>query len=100
MAVSASGLVLVGTLLATTFIALGRRGRKPPCDDWGDVNGDGRVSNLDAKWVAQYLLGERSLTAEQLVRANVTGTGTVNDDDVFWISRYAAGKVSTFPVCG
>lgn len=71
----------------------------PPCDSIGDVNGDGRVSDVDANRVLQAVVGKIKLTTEQTRRANVDGIKGVTSADARLISRYVAGLESTFPVC-
>ena len=57
----------------------------------GDVNGDGKVSTLDVRWIRQYLIGERDLTDAQLAAADVNGDGKVSTLDVRWIRQYLIG---------
>lgn len=57
----------------------------------GDVNGDGKVNAVDARWVLQYASGARTLTAEQLESANVNGDSKVNATDARWILQVASG---------
>ncbi len=70
-----------------------------PCPPLGDVDGDGLVSTTDANWIAQYTVGTRTLTPEQLIRADVNGDGKVNIVDSLIISQYLAGTINTFPGC-
>lgn len=74
-------------------------GRTPPCGSYGDLDGDGRITENDALLLGRYLVGEISLTEEQLARADVKGDGTVNVGDLLFIGQYIAGTVDTFPVC-
>ena len=57
----------------------------------GDVNGDGKVSTLDVRWLRQYLIGGRELTDAQLAAADVNGDGKVSTLDVRWIRQYLIG---------
>jgi hypothetical protein len=72
----------------------------PPCGNYGDVSGDGNVNGMDAFMVSRYLLGLTTLTADQLIRANVKGYGSVSQTDVDLINEYDMGQITTFPVCG
>ena len=48
----------------------------------GDVNGDGVVNLIDATYVLQYYNGVRTLTLQQLQRADVNASGTASAPDV------------------
>jgi len=58
---------------------------------FGDVNGDGKVNAVDARWVLQAASGARTLTAEQTANANVNGDSKVNAVDARWILQVASG---------
>lgn len=77
--------------------------RPPPCGNYGDIDGDGYITSKDATLVKQYLAelagGITTLTAEQLLRADVDGNGKVNIFDILDIDQYAAGQIDTFLVC-
>ena len=73
--------------------------RSCPCGDYGDVDGDGFVTENDAELIAQYVVGLITLTPQQLLRADVTGDGQVTDADALAISQYIQGIIDTFPVC-
>ncbi len=70
-----------------------------PCGTYGDVNLDGGVSTPDATLIANYLVGNASLSAQQKLNADVKGIGQVVISDALLIAQYAAGNRSTFPVC-
>lgn len=63
---------------------------------YGDVNGDGAVNAVDARWALQAASGVRTLTEAQRILANVNGDSTVNAVDARWILQAASG-VRTFP---
>ena len=44
----------------------------------GDVNGDGKVDNIDAALIYAHLNGKHILTAEHLKAADVNGDGEVS----------------------
>ena len=77
--------------------------RPPPCyfDDsgqqrgYGDIDGDGQVSDVDAGLVLTP-----GLTAVQKKAGDVNGDGVVDYvGDAILISNYVAGVISTFPIC-
>ena len=81
-------------------------GRLPPCTapdglGYGDVDGDGYVTDADARLIAEYAagIGTATLTPAQLIRANVKGRDEVNMADANLISQYVAGIRDTFPAC-
>jgi len=57
----------------------------------GDVSGDGQVTVVDALFVAQYTVGIRTLTTQQLVAADVNGDDQVTVVDALFISQYTVG---------
>lgn len=63
---------------------------------YGDVNGDGAVNAVDARWALQAASGVRTLTEAQRILANVNGDSTVNAVDARWILQAASG-VRTLP---
>ncbi len=63
----------------------------------GDVNGDGKIDNLDANLVYRYFNGKVTLTDEQLAAADVNGDGEVDNLDANTIYRYFNGKITAFP---
>ena len=44
----------------------------------GDVNGDGKVDNIDAALIYAHLNGKHTLTEEQMKAADVNGDGEVS----------------------
>lgn len=66
----------------------------------GDVDGDGKVTEADARIVADFLVGRPvPATADVAGRGDVNGDGRVSAADVAIIRAYAAGRdVSRFPV--
>jgi len=71
----------------------------PPCGNYGDINNDGNVSGTDGMFIEQYLAGTRTLTPDQLIRADVGGDGIVTQASADLIALYIVGAISTFPVC-
>ena len=66
-----------------SFVAL------PSEDILGDVNGDGKVDAVDARWVLQAAAGMRTL--ENATAADVNGDGKIDAVDARWILQAAAG---------
>jgi len=66
----------------------------------GDVNGDGKVNNIDATLVLRYSVG--GLTEEQLAKLDVSVgdvnlDGKVNNIDATIILRYSVGSITELP---
>ena len=66
-----------------SFVAL------PSEDILGDVNGDGKVDAVDARWVLQAAAGMRTL--ENATAADVNADGKIDAVDARWILQAAAG---------
>lgn len=66
---------ITATLCAASFAA----------NKKGDVNGDGIITPADAELVAQYILGEKTLTSTQKTAADCNGKSGINIGDVIWI---------------
>lgn len=75
--------------------------RKPPCEDYGDIDRDGYVTADDALYVARHSLAEDfyPMTPEQKIKADVDGDGKVTYSDAELISKYVDGTSDTFPIC-
>lgn len=58
----------------------------------GDINGDGKVNAVDARWILQATSGARTLTEEQKIAADVNGDGKINAVDARWILQVASGS--------
>ena len=63
----------------------------------GDVNGDGKVNNVDAALVYAYHNKKSALTEDQLAAADVNGDGKVNNTDAALIYAYHNQKLTKFP---
>ena len=66
-----------------SFVAL------PSEDILGDVNADGKVDAVDARWVLQAAAGMRTL--ENMTAADVNRDGKIDAVDARWILQAAAG---------
>ncbi len=65
---------------------------------YGDVNGDGNVTSIDASLTARHAVGLIVLTPAQIVAADVNGDGNVTSIDASFIARYSVGLITEFPV--
>jgi len=77
--------------------------RRPPCGDYGDVDGDGWVSPGDMIYTMRHTIfgdSEYPMTTDQKRRADVNGDGKVTEDDAYSIAKYLVGIHDTFAVCG
>ena len=74
-------------------------GKPPPCGRFGDVDGDGVITLKDVELVGSHVIGEISLSPDQLYRADVNGDGRVDAIDGMMIKQYYEGVIETFPVC-
>lgn len=59
----------------------------------GDVNGDGKIGNLDALMLLQAINDLLNLTAEQFARADLNGDGELTAAEALRILHYVSGKV-------
>lgn len=57
----------------------------------GDLNGDDKISAVDARWILQAASGARPLTDAQIAAADLNGDGKVNAVDARWILQIASG---------
>lgn len=57
----------------------------------GDVNTDGKITAVDARWALQAASGTRPLSNEQKQIADVNGDGQVTAVDARWILQAASG---------
>lgn len=59
----------------------------------GDVNGDGRISNLDALMLLQAINDLLNLDSEQFARADLNGDGSLAAAEALRILQYVSGTV-------
>lgn len=86
-------------------------GKKPPCVNLGDINGDGVITIVessvrgtpaqypDANLITQYVNQAATLTPQQISIADVNADGNVTAADALMIGRFAQGLETTFPIC-
>ncbi len=65
---------------------------------YGDVNGDGKVTSLDAAQILKHDAMMITIEGDSLVAADVTGDGKVNSLDAAQILKYDAFMIDKFPV--
>ncbi len=77
-----------------------------PCNNLGDVTGDGKISKIDAQEVLNIVVGNpnsiytgKPYTAEQKKNADVNGDGQISSLDALLIKRYLLGMDKTFKGC-
>lgn len=58
----------------------------------GDINGDGKVNIIDARWLLQAASGSRTLTDAQSAVADINNDGKVNIVDARWLIQVASGS--------
>ena len=68
-----------------------------PEPELGDVNGDGKITAMDALMALQAATGKIDLTDEQKVAANVNGDEEVTAEDALVLLQYATQKISKLP---
>lgn len=81
----------MGSIAAVSTSALTRR-------LYGDVNGDGIISNADTLITQKYIANMATLDTYQVIAADVNGDGDVNIRDVVMIYSLLDGEISEFPV--
>lgn len=57
----------------------------------GDINGDGQVTAVDARWVLQIAAGTREVTEEEREAVDLNKDGKVTAVDARWVLQIAAG---------
>ncbi len=57
----------------------------------GDVNNDGNLSTVDAKWILQNIAGSRTFSNAQFKAADLNGDGKVTTVDAKWVLQTVAG---------
>lgn len=70
----------------------------PPDIIYGDVNGDGRVTSVDAAMIAAHVVGAITLTQDQFIRADVNLSQTITSLDAAIIAAYVVGAIPQLPI--
>lgn len=63
----------------------------------GDVTSDGSINSFDALLTIRYILGNDTLTKEEIAAADVDGNGKINTLDALYILKFTTGEISKFP---
>lgn len=82
-------------------------GKPPPCFGkfnnnvfgYGDIDGDGVLTQKDYDLLRTAFNGSTSLTADQQARAYIDGKNVFSAADVGLLGEYLGDKRTTFPVC-
>lgn len=69
------------------------------CENYGDVDNDKKITNLDDQEILKIVAGYPNYTVEQKFVADVNDDRTVTASDSISVQRYIAGLDSTLPVC-
>lgn len=59
----------------------------------GDLNLDGKITAVDARWVEQYINGERTFDDQQKIIADVNMDGKIDQTDTSTILKIAGGTL-------
>ena len=86
LAIILSSALIVICTLCITLSSFAGTGRKR-----GDVNLDGKVSLLDAKYLLQYIADMRTLSQNAIVNADADGDGDIDLTDAKYILEAVAG---------
>lgn len=91
---------LIDSSLANIIALKGYCINLPENDDYilGDVNGDGKISIVDSKYVLQYDAQSRTLTDRQFALADVNGDAKVSIADSKSILNYITGNITKMPL--
>ena len=63
----------------------------------GDLDGDGMITETDAQWVLEAVIGVRTLSPTEAADADVDGDGVVSVEDAQLIRQFVSGAISEFP---
>ena len=65
---------------------------------YGDLDGDGNVTNIDAVMLLQHVAKMNLLDEALIPAANVDGVGEVTNADAVLVLQYVAKLITSFPV--
>lgn len=65
---------------------------------YGDVNGDGAVTDEDADLISEHLAKVIKLEGDAFIAADVNGDGRLSLADVISVQRYIANLITEFPI--
>ena len=66
---------------------------------YGDVNGDGILSVMDAYLIRRNVAGLTPLTGAQILAGDVDGNDVLSVYDAYLLRRFIAGLIGELPVC-
>ncbi len=72
---------------------------KPPCQQYGDANLDGYISNSDIELIQKFIVNLEIPNSSQKKFSDVNGDGQLTVSDLVLVRSILAGTISTFPVC-
>ncbi|MEK6875748.1 MAG: peptidase inhibitor family I36 protein [Nanoarchaeota archaeon] len=72
--------------------------KRPPCGSYGDVDGNGFVTEADTALLTSFF-GSAVGNDAQKIRADLDGNNFINTEDQRLITLYGLGTITTFPVC-
>lgn len=64
---------------------------------YGDVNGDGRITSVDALIILRSVVKSRVLSAEEQIPADVDKSGSVTAVDALLVLQFSVKKITSFP---
>ena len=79
--------------------------RTPPCENYGDLNDDGKITDTDLVLLGDYLscgfaeISTPLSESEFKKRADLDGDGNVTRIDFITLTCFLAYETNTFPVC-
>lgn len=65
---------------------------------YGDVDGDEQVTEQDAEWIMEHVVGARILAGLDATLADVSGDGRISPFDARLVRQFVAGTIGQFPV--
>ena len=57
----------------------------------GDVNNDGKINEVDIKYIQEYMLETRELSDDEKARADINQDGKISALDMLGIQRHILG---------
>lgn len=65
---------------------------------YGDVDGDEQVTEQDAVWIMEHVVGTRVLVGLDAALADVNGDGRISPFDARLVRQFVAGTIGQFPI--
>lgn len=73
--------------------------KSPPCENYGDLNGDGFIAQDDLDILLDYIYQNGEITKEQLNNADINKDEKVDLFDSIYLKKYLDEKITEFPAC-